>query len=454
MSSKTISASVLQFQAPPRLGVLDRLARRVVARRLAALRGGQITLEDSAGATRLGEPAELHAAIRINEPRFFRDAVAGGTLSVAESYLRGDWDCDDLTGLFRIFIRNGDAADRLDGGLGHLARQAHRLFHWWRGNSRSGSRRNIAAHYDLGNDFFRLWLDDSMAYSSGIFPVPTATLREASVEKFDRVCRKLDLRPDDHVLEIGAGWGGWALHAAQNYRCRVTTTTISQAQFEDARERVVQARLTDRISLLLRDYRDLTGQFDKLVSIEMVEAVGHQYLDAYFRKCGELLRPEGSLVLQAIVMPERRYPQYLRSVDFIQRYVFPGGCLPSLSAMLESVGRTTDLRFVHAEDFAPHYGETLRRWRRAFHERLDDVRRLGYPDEFIRLWTYYLCYCEAVFEERHVGVLQIQFDKPQCRRDPIRLSERAAASYARSQTPRFLAATSDEPYLCGQGVHS
>jgi cyclopropane-fatty-acyl-phospholipid synthase len=248
----------------------------------------------------------------------------------------------------------------------------------------------------------------------------------ASTEKFDRVCRKLDLGPNDHVLEIGTGWGGFALHAASNYGCRVTTTTISQQQFTAARERIDAAGLEDRIRLLGSDYRDLQGRFDKLASIEMIEAVGRRHFDTYFRRCGELLRPEGTFVLQAIVMPERGYDRYLRSVDFIQRYIFPGGCLPSVGAILESVGRTTDLRFVHAEDFAPHYAETLRRWRAAFQSQEDRVRSLGYDERFIRMWNYYLCYCEAAFEERSVGVVQLQFDKPQCKRDPLIIGRRAA----------------------------
>jgi cyclopropane-fatty-acyl-phospholipid synthase len=400
---------------------LDRLARHLVTKQLAGLRRGRITVCDASESISFGEPADLRVTLRVNRPRFFRRAVLGGTLSVAESYLNGDWECDDLTSLFQIFVRNRDSANVLDGGLAKLASVGHRLLHWWRANTRTGSRRNIGAHYDLGNDFFSLWLDDTMAYSSGIFPSAGASLRDASAEKFDRVCRKLGLRPSDQVLEIGTGWGGFAIHAAKNYGCHVTTTTISREQFEVAQQRIKEAGLASQVTLLPRDYRDLRGQFDKLVSIEMIEAVGYRFLDEYFRQCGRLLRPDGSLVLQAIVMPERGYGQYLKSVDFIQRYVFPGGCLPSLGAILASTGRATDLRFVHAEDFAPHYAETLRRWRRAFHMRLDDVRRLGYSDEFIRMWNYYLCYCEAAFEERHVGVLQIQFDKPDCRRDPIDL---------------------------------
>jgi len=405
--------------------ILDGLARRVMLRRLSALTTGELVLHAGGGVTRFGDPRGLRAVLRVHRPRFFRDVVLGGTLSVAESYIRGDWDCDDLTALFRIFVQNGDAAARFNRGLAPLLRLVHRAYQWWHANSRSGSRRNIAAHYDLGNDFFRLMLDDTLAYSSGIFPSPAASLHEASVEKFDRVCRKLNLHPDDHLLEIGTGWGGLALHAAREYGCRVTTTTISQQQYAESKRRIADAGLQDRITLLLKDYRDLNGQFDKLASIEMIEAVGHRYLDGYFRQCSRLLKPHGTLVLQAIVMPDQRYARYLKSVDFIQRYVFPGGCLPSVGAMLGSAMRATDLRLVHLEDFAPHYAHTLREWRQRFEDRLSDVGQLGYDERFVRLWRYYLCYCEAAFDERCTSVVQVQFDKPACRRDPLQITASA-----------------------------
>jgi len=397
----------------------DVWAKRAICLRLADLRRGEIRIDDANGCVQLGQKDDLHAVLTVHDPAFFRNALLGGTLSVAESYLCGEWDCDDLTNLFRIFIRNIETSEKLDGRLAWILGMGHRLFHWWRANTIKGSQQNIQAHYDLGNDFFKLWLDETMAYSCGIFSDLDTTLAQASTEKFDRVCRRLELMESDHVLEIGTGWGGFAIHAAGQYDCRVTTTTISKEQIEAATESVRKAGLTNRVALLQRDYRELTGRYDKLVSLEMIEAVGHRFLDTYFHRCGNLLRPDGSMMLQAIISPERGYAQYLRSVDFIQRYVFPGGCLPSLTAILNAVGRSSDLRFVHAEDFAPHYAETLRRWRTAFHNRIDDVRKLGYPDRFIRLWDYYLCYCEAVFEERHISVLQLQFDKPLCRRDAL-----------------------------------
>lgn len=407
-------------------GPFDRIARRLLAKKLSGMSHGEIRLRDAQVSETFGTPADLITNIHVRRPEFFRKAVLGGTLSVAESYIQGDWACDDLTALFRIFLRNRKSTTRLDSGLSRLVRLTHQLYHWAHANTRSGSRTNIAAHYDLGNPFFSLWLDETLAYSSGIFRSPRATLAEASTEKFDRICRKLALGPGDSLIEIGTGWGGFALHAAAHYGCLVTTTTISKEQAAVAQARFEKAGLSDRITLLQNDYRDLTGQFDKLVSIEMIEAVGYRYLDEYFRKCGELLKPDGSMIVQGIVMPERGYAQYLNSVDFIQRFVFPGGCLPSNAAMLESAGRATDLRMVHLEDFAPHYARTLRLWRQAFHERIDEVRAQGYDEAFIRLWDYYLSYCEAGFEERYIGVVQAQFDKPLCRRDPIAVADRAA----------------------------
>jgi cyclopropane-fatty-acyl-phospholipid synthase len=332
----------------------------------------------------------------------------------------------------RLFLRNRSTAGQIDRGWTWIKQLVASAGQWWRTNTRRGSRRNIAAHYDLGNDFFELWLDDTMAYSSGIFPGWTASMREASVEKFDRVCRKLELTADDKVLEIGTGWGGFALHAAEHYGCRVITTTISREQYDLATRRIAAAGLAGRISVVNRDYRDLEGSFDKIVSIEMVEAVGPQFLDAFFRRCGALLKPAGSMALQGIVMPERDYKRYLASVDFIRKHVFPGGALPSLAALLESAGRASRLRCVQLEDFGAHYAETLRRWRANFEVHLPDIRKLGYSERFIRLWRYYLCYCEAGFDERQVSVVQLLFDNDACRRDALSLTNAAVAPSVRN----------------------
>ncbi len=415
----------------------ERAARAATMRYLAGLGRGKLQVSDSLGNQSFGSEGDLSAAIQVTNPAFYRKALTGGTMAVAETFLRGDWECNDLTALFRLFIRNRKEAGRLDGVTTRLSGLWQKLAHWLHGNSRKGSRKNIAAHYDLGNDFYKLWLDETMAYSCGIFQGWNCSMHAASIEKFDRICRKLEILDGDEIAEIGTGWGGFAIHAAGKFGGRVTTTTISNEQFQEAKTRVRRAGLDGQIEIRLQDYRDFSGQFDKLVSIEMIEAVGYRYLDTYFRKCGELLRPGGTFVLQAIVMPERGYKKYLNSVEFLQKYIFPGGCLPSLGAIVESVGRTTDMRLVHVEDLAPHYAETLRRWRQAFHANLDAVRGMGYSEEFIRMWDYYLCYCEAAFEERHAGILQVTFDKPECRRDPARingLASRVAIAVAEEES--------------------
>lgn len=391
-----------------RSSFLTRLLRRVVLSSLKNINGGQITLVDGLfrEETGISSSDSLSATITVRDPRFYRRAVLGGSLGAAESYLDGDWECDDLATLFRIIARDLQSDASIEGRATAVARRIARLGHWLARNTRLGSRKNIEAHYDLGDDFFRLFLDPTMMYSSAVFEREDMTLLEAQVARLERICCKLDLRPSDHVLEIGTGWGGFALYAARNFGCRVTTTTISKNQFETAKERIRQADLEDRVTVLYEDYRDLMGKYDQLVSIEMIEAVGHQYFDAYFRQCGRLLKSGGQMLLQAIVMPEKRYKQYLRSVDFVQKYIFPGGCLPSITAMQQSVSKQTDLRLLELKDFASHYARTLREWRSRFHNNLEDVRRLGYPDRFVRMWDYYLSYCEAAFEERAVGVMQ------------------------------------------------
>jgi cyclopropane-fatty-acyl-phospholipid synthase len=307
----------------------------------------------------------------------------------------------------------------MDRGWGRLTEPVHQYFHWLNKNTKAGSRANITAHYDLGNDFYRLFLDDTMTYSCGIFEKESSTLKEASVAKYDRICRKLNLQPSDHVLEIGGGWGGFAMHAVKHYGCRVTTTTISRSQFEWAKKRIEGAGLGDRVTLLLKDYRDLDGTYDKLVSIEMIEAVGHHFLEVFFRCCSRHLKRHGTMLLQTITIADAVYEWHKRSVDFIKRYIFPGSCIPSLSAMCQAVARVTDLRMVHMEDLTPHYARTLQAWRHRFFENIQHVRALGYSKPFIRMWEYYLCYCEGGFEERYLGNLQILLTKPLCRSEPI-----------------------------------
>jgi cyclopropane-fatty-acyl-phospholipid synthase len=421
MKSVAISDSkVLAGTSKP--SSLDGLGRRLVLSRLDGLRHGRLIVRDGEDELAFGQPAAeaaLTVQVQVLDRRFYGDIAFGGSLGAGEAYMQGYWTCDDLTALVQLLLRNRDVLDGMDGGTARFTAPLAKLFHWVNRNTREGSRRNISAHYDLGNDFFSLWLDPTMMYSAAIFEHPGATLHEASIAKLDRICRKLELGPDDHVLEIGTGWGGFAIHAASNYGCRVTTTTISREQYELARERVAEAGLENHVELLLEDYRDLEGRYDKLVSIEMIEAVGHQYLDTYFARCSRLLKDDGAMVLQAITMQDQRYAEALKTVDFIKRYIFPGSFLPSVTAIAESVTAATDMKIFNLEDIGPHYATTLRRWREAFFERLDDVRAQGYPDAFVRMWEYYLCYCEGAFLERAIGDVQVLLTKPGYRGAPL-----------------------------------
>ncbi len=405
----------------------SRWLRSLVHAQLRGLQRGQLTIIDGTATERFGASAsDLEPVVlRVCDWRFYRHVVFGGSLGVAKSYLNGGWECNNLANLMRLFARNNETATALNGAAAWLAQQIARAWHWSRRNTRAGSRKNIAAHYDLGNDFYALFLDPTMTYSSAVFEPAGISLEQAQTEKYDRICRKLQLVPADHLVEIGCGWGGFAIHAARRYGCRVTATTISQRQLALARQRVVAAGLADRVQLLQTDYRDLHGQYDKLASIEMIEAVGYEHLNRYFETCSRLLRPQGLMALQAITIPDQRFARYRRSVDFIQRYVFPGGFLPSLGAIQRAVGKQTDLRMVHCEDFAGHYAETLRIWSARFEQRLAEVRQLGLPERFIRLWRYYLAYCEAGFRERMIGLAQFMFAKP-ASRDDSRMSVLAA----------------------------
>jgi cyclopropane-fatty-acyl-phospholipid synthase len=401
---------------------LTRLAKTLLFLQLKKLQHGRLRLvdcgrEESFGSHAAGE--SLGATIRVLDPRFYSDAVFGGTVGAGEAYMRGYWDCDDLTSLVRLMVINQDLLGGIDSGWSRLSAPLFKLAHWRSRNTAVGSRRNIAAHYDLGNKFFELFLDETMAYSCGIFESADASLLQASTAKFDAVCSKLKLSPGQHLLEIGTGWGGLAIHAARHYGCRVTTTTISREQFEFARERIAKAGLGDRITLLLDDYRDLRGKFDALASIEMIEAVGHQYLDTYFRQCSALLRPSGAMLLQAITIRDQLYEQARRSVDFIKRFIFPGSFIPSVQALAESIARTTDLKLFHMEDIGPHYARTLRLWGERLLARRSEVRSQGYPESFVRMWEYYLCYCQGGFEERQLGDVQMLLTKPYSRRAAI-----------------------------------
>jgi len=393
--------------------------RRRMRETLAALRDCELTVvEDGAsrvfGATVPGEEP-LRATITVRDADMYRQMALNGSVGAAEAYMDGLWECSDLTALVRIFVRNRDLLDRMEGGLARLGGALMRAWHARRRNSRGGSRRNIAEHYDLGNDLFRLFLDESMMYSSAIHIAADEPLEAAQFRKLERICRKLDLKPSDHLVEIGTGWGGMALHAAKHHGCRVTTTTISKEQHALAVERIAAAGLSDRVTVLLEDYRDLKGRYDKLVSIEMIEAIGHQFLDTYFGKVSALLAPHGLGLIQAITIEDHRYERALRNVDFIQRYIFPGSFIPSIAAMTGAMARATDLKLFHLEDIGPSYAVTLRQWRERFDAKLDQVRALGYPERFVRMWHFYLAYCEGGFIERSIGDVQLLLAKPGAR---------------------------------------
>ncbi len=420
MKTNTYERHVATLNAlnTPKPHLLDGVAAAAVRRRLAGLMHGVLTLHDGEHVAHYGKPTDrcpLNVTLHVLDPRFYSEIAFGGSIGASEAYMQGYWRVDDLTGLMRILLQNRHVLDGMETGFARLAAPLQKALHWTARNTRGGSSRNIQAHYDLGNDFFQLFLDPTMMYSSAIFERADMSLEEASIAKLDRICRKLDLKPGDRVIEIGTGWGGFAMHATRNYGCHVTTTTISPAQHALARERIATAGLTERIDLLLTDYRDLTGQYDKLVSIEMIEAVGHQYYDAYFRKCSELLKPDGAMLLQAITIADQRYETAKNAVDFIQRYIFPGSCIPSVTAISDSLARVTDMRLFHLEDIGPHYATTLRRWYDNFNAKLEPIRALGYPEAFIRMWEFYFCYCEAGFIERVIGDAQMLLIKPQCR---------------------------------------
>ncbi|MEZ5506115.1 MAG: cyclopropane-fatty-acyl-phospholipid synthase family protein [Gammaproteobacteria bacterium] len=404
------------------LNTIDRYCRQLLLKAMASADFGTLVIRDPDAEFRVQgrvDPDYIHAEIHVEDTSCYRHMVFAGSIGASEAYMTADWTTPDLTAVIRFMSRNLHALNQLENGLARITRPLQRFYHWSNRNTEKGSRRNIAAHYDLGNDLFELFLDPTMMYSAGIFPSADATLEQASVEKLDRICRKLDLQPDDHVVEIGTGWGGFAIHAVTHYGCKVTTTTISRQQYDYAKARVEKLGLQDRITLLLEDYRDMEGQFDKLVSIEMVEAVGHQFYPAYFEALGRLLKPEGLALIQAITIDDKRYHDAIRNVDFIQRYIFPGSCIPSVTALLTACGQSSDMQLTHMKDITPHYARTLREWRNNFFRHEEQIRKLGYSAEFVRMWDFYFCYCEGGFAERVIGDVQLLFAKPAWRSQPV-----------------------------------
>ena len=390
---------------------MQRVARRIVLSLLRRLSSGQLTVLEGERRLVLGHGSP-RATVQVNSPRLW-PRLLHGSRGMAGAYMQGLWEAPDLTAVVRVAARNASTLDEWRRRVAP-ARVPLQAMRGIRGrNTRTRSRRDIAAHYDLGNEFFALMLDDTMMYSSAYFPRRGMTLAQASRAKLELVCDKLDLRAGDHVLEIGAGWGGFAVHAARTRGCRVTTTTISREQYEHAREWVRAAGVADRVTVLCEDYRDLRGRYGKLVSIEMIEAVGYHDFDTFFARCSNLLADDGKMLLQAIVIDDRAYEVEKASRSFIRTHIFPNGCLPSLAVIARCVAQRTDMRTVGLKDLTPHYAETLRRWRANFEAATARLEDLGYDERFRRLWRMYLAYCEAGFAERRIGVVQMTLAKPQ-----------------------------------------
>nr|WP_314615387.1 cyclopropane-fatty-acyl-phospholipid synthase family protein [uncultured Pseudomonas sp.] len=416
MPAPTLSISKSAGLAP----LLGGLARHAVLAQLRRLRHGHLRLISQGQQWTFGDVASpLYAEVEILDSAAWGLVAGNGSIGAGEGYIHGYWRSPDLAAVTRLFVANLEVLDAMEGGLARLARPPLRLLHRLNRNSRHGARRNILAHYDLGNALFERLLDPSMMYSAARFDSPGQTLEQAQRRKLERICQQLELKPEEHLLEIGSGWGSLAIHAALEYGCRVTTTTLSAAQHTYTLQRVKALGLEQRVTVLLEDYRDLRGRFDKLVSIEMVEAVGHRYLPAFFRQCAALLKDDGLMLLQAITIRDQRYAQARRSVDFIQRYIFPGGALPSLSVLLDTASRQTALNLVHLEDFGQDYSRTLRHWRDNLRLARSELTALGYDETFQRLWEFYLCYCQGGFEERTIGVAQMLWAAPLARRAPL-----------------------------------
>ncbi|MEE3239333.1 MAG: cyclopropane-fatty-acyl-phospholipid synthase family protein [Pseudomonadota bacterium] len=394
-------------------------AKKTVLNQLSKMKVGQLKIVDGANISVFGDQSKdvvLSAEIVLKNDDLFSSVALNGVLGAGESYMSGAWQTPSLVKVIQFFVINMQTVKALDGQRSWLSRLGVWLIDRSRRNSLQGSKENISAHYDLGNDFFSLFLDPTMMYSSAVFAQKSFTLEQASLAKLETICRQLELSSDDHLLEIGTGWGGMAVYAAENFGCKVTTTTISKQQYEFALKRIETAGLSGQVTVLMEDYRKIEGRYDKLVSIEMIEAVGHQYFSEYFNACSNLLKPDGLMLLQAITIADQRYDQALGSVDFIQRYIFPGGCLPSNHIIARHVADDTDMSIIGLKDIGLDYAYTLEKWREQFFCELEQVKAQGFDQRFIRMWEYYLCYCEGGFRERAISAAQILMAKPAYRR--------------------------------------
>jgi len=421
-SKQNVVSKNLSSIQKPNKSITQRLAKAMVIKQFSKLTKGQLIVNENGNNYIFGSKNNdfpVSATINVLSNEMYSEIAAKGLNGAAEAFVKGLWSSDDLTRLIRIFVRNREAANQIEGGVAKLANGLFYLQHSLKRNNNKGSLRNISAHYDLGNDLFETFLDNTKMYSCAIFENENSSLEQASINKIERICKKLALSSNDHVLEIGTGWGGFAIFAAKNFGCKITTTTISQKQYEYTLKKVKALGLQDKISVLKKDYRDLTGKYNKLISIEMIEAVGHHYYHDFFRKCNQLLIPDGRMLLQSIIITDYLYEEAKQFSDFIKTYIFPGSCIPSISKLCESSAKATDMRLFHLEDITPHYAKTLNHWRSHFMNNVQKIRDLGFSEEFIRLWNFYFCYCEGGFIERQIGAVQMLFTKPLCRMDPI-----------------------------------
>ena len=390
------------------------MLKKIVFNQLHKITKGSLTLKDASSSYTFGDQKniKLHAEIIIHNPRFYRFVVFGGSIGCSEAYMSDYWSSPNLTNVIRLFAINPQLTDELESKFNILLKPFFRVIHRLNKNSQRNSKRNISAHYDLSNNFFKLFLDESMMYSSAIFKTRNQTLKAASLNKLDIICQKLNLKPTDHVVEIGSGWGGFAIFAAENYGCKVTTTTISQQQFSYTRDLINKKKLGKKITLLFEDYRNLEGKYDKLVSIEMIEAVGHHYYHEYFKKINTLLKPDGIALIQAITIRDQRYSQALQNVDFIQKNIFPGSCIPSIEIIQKNLTKETDMIISDLENINHHYAKTLNLWKKAFNKNQNKIIKLGFDERFIRMWNFYFSYCEGGFAERAINDFHILMSKP------------------------------------------
>ena len=391
---------------------MNHLYKKIIHQRLSQIKDAHIIIKDGKSINKYGKPGNLSAKINILDTVFYKNIILGGTIGASESFIRGEWSSPNLTNVIRVLARNTEAQDKLENLFTLLSQPFLKVMHKLNENSVRGSKKNISRHYDLSNDFFSLFLDKKMMYSSAIYKSRKTSLEDASTNKLDVICKKLNLKKTDHVIEIGTGWGGFAIYAAKNYGCKVTTTTISIEQYKFAKQKIKEAGLGKKIKVLLKDYRLLKGQYDKLVSIEMIEAVGYQFYDEYFKIIGQLLKNDGEALIQAITIKDQRYSKAIQSVDFIQKYIFPGSCIPSITAIQNSLTSSTDLVINDIRDIGHHYARTLADWRKRFLKNKQEIRKLGFDDKFLRMWLFYFAYCEGGFEEKVISDIHLHITKP------------------------------------------